>query len=158
MLGIQGNLMSFAMKLTLDKDEAHDLVQDTMLRALDNESKFAENTNFKGWMLTIMRNIFINNYRQTSRRNTTVDLSEELYHISNATDVSDITPDGAHTCKEISEIISRFPIEYRQPFSLHLAGYKYEEIASRLNVPIGTIKARIFTTRKRLRELLKDYR
>lgn len=97
-LGIQSNLMSFAMKLTLNKDEAYDLVQDTTLKALDNEEKFAEDTNFKGWMLTIMRNIFINNYRKTSRENTMVDATVELYHITNATDSSQSTPDGAHTC------------------------------------------------------------
>ncbi|MDE7508976.1 MAG: RNA polymerase sigma factor, partial [Muribaculaceae bacterium] len=68
-LGIQGNLMSFAMKLTLNREEAQDLVQDTTLKALNNESKYAEDTNFKGWMLTIMRNIFINNYRKASREN-----------------------------------------------------------------------------------------
>lgn len=70
LLGMQSNLLSFALKLTPNRDEAYDLVQDTTLKALSNEEKFAENTNFKGWMLTIMRNIFINNYRRTVRENT----------------------------------------------------------------------------------------
>lgn len=157
-LGIQSNLMSFAMKLTLNKDEAYDLVQDTTLKALDNEEKFAEDTNFKGWMLTIMRNIFINNYRKTSRENTMVDATVELYHITNATDSSQSTLDGAHTCNEISALIASFPADYREPFNMHIAGYKYEEIAEKLGMPLGTVKARIFNTRKKLRELLKDYR
>ena len=157
-LGIQSNLMSFAMKLTLNKDEAYDLVQDTTLKALDNEEKFAEDTNFKGWMLTIMRNIFINNYRKTSRENTMADATVELYHITNATDSSQSTPDGAHTCNEISALIASFPADYREPFNMHIAGYKYEEIAEKLGMPLGTVKARIFNTRKKLRELLKDYR
>ena len=157
-LGIQSNLMSFAMKLTLNKDEAYDLVQDTTLKALDNEEKFAEDTNFKGWMLTIMRNIFINNYRKTSRENTMVDATVELYHITNATDSSQSTPDGAHTCNEISALIASFPADYREPFNMHIAGYKYEEIAEVLSMPLGTVKSRIFFTRKRLREILKDYR
>ncbi len=157
-LGIQGNLMSFAMKLTLNKDEAQDLVQDTTLKALNNEEKFAENTNFKGWMLTIMRNIFINNYRKASRENTMVDTSVDLYHISNAPDTSMSTPDGAHACNEISALIAQFPADYREPFNMHVAGYKYEEIADELGMPLGTVKARIFHTRKKLRELLKDYR
>ncbi|MDE6448083.1 MAG: sigma-70 family RNA polymerase sigma factor [Muribaculaceae bacterium] len=123
-LGIQGNLMSFAMKLTLNKDEAHDLVQDTTLKALNNEDKFAEDTNFKGWMLTIMRNIFINNYRKSARENTMVDTSVDLYHISNATDNSQSTPDGAHTCNEISALIAQFPADYREPINMHIAGYK----------------------------------
>ncbi|MDE5957188.1 MAG: RNA polymerase sigma factor [Muribaculaceae bacterium] len=157
-LGIQGNLMSFAMKLTLNKDEAHDLVQDTTLKALNNEDKFAEDTNFKGWMLTIMRNIFINNYRKSARENTMVDTSVDLYHISNATDNSQSTPDGAHTCNEISALIAQFPADYREPFNMHIAGYKYEEIADKLGMPLGTVKARIFNTRKKLRALLIDYR
>lgn len=156
-LGIQGNLMSFAMKLTLDKDAAQDLVQDTTLKALNNEEKFAENTNFKGWMLTIMRNIFINNYRKSARENVSVDMSADLYHISNAVDDSNETPEGAHACNEISALIATFPEEYRNAFNLHIAGYKYEEIAEKLSMPLGTVKARIFNTRKKLRELLKDY-
>lgn len=157
-LGIQGNLMSFAMKLTLNKEEAHDLVQDTNLKALKNEEKFAENTNFKGWMLTIMRNIFINNYRKSARECTAVDMTVDLYHISNATDASCNTPDGAFAINEISEILKAFPKDYREAFNMHIAGYKYEEISEKLGMPLGTVKARIFNTRKQLRELLKDYR
>ena len=157
-LGIQSNLMSFAMKLTLDKEVAQDLVQETTLKALDNEEKYAENTNFKGWMLTIMRNIFINNYRKAARENTMVDTTTDLYHIANATDTSCSTPDGAIACTEISRILAGFPAESREAFNMHIAGYKYEEIAERLSMPLGTVKARIFNTRKKLRELLKDYR
>lgn len=157
-LGIQGNLMSFAMKLTLNKEEACDLVQDTTLKALDNEEKFAENTNFKGWMLTIMRNIFINNYRKASRENTMVDTSADLYHITNATDNSYHSPDGAYAVGEITSLLQTFPADYRDAFNMHIAGYKYEEISEKLGMPLGTVKARIFNTRKKLRELLNDYR
>lgn len=157
-LGMQSNLMSFAMKLTLDKEEAQDLVQDTTLKALNNEEKFVDNTNFKGWMLTIMRNIFINNYRKNTRENTMVDSSEDLYHLNLKQDSGFETPDGAYAVGEISTIISRFPADYREPFNLHVAGYKYEEISETLGMPLGTVKSRIFFTRKRLREILKDYR
>lgn len=157
-LGMQSNLLSFAMKLTLNRDEAQDLVQDTTLKALNNEEKFVDNTNFKGWMLTIMRNIFINNYRKTSRENTMVDSSEDLYHLNLKQDSGFETPDGAYAVGEISTIISGFPADYREPFNLHVAGYKYEEIAEKLDMPLGTVKSRIFFTRKRLREILKDYR
>ena len=157
-LGMQGNLLSFALKLTLDKDEAHDLVQDTTLKALRNEEKFVENTNFKGWMLTIMRNIFINNYRKSARENTRVDSSEELFHLNLSQDSGLETPDGAYACNEISTLIAKFPEEYREPFSMHVAGYKYEEISAKLNLPLGTVKSKIFFTRKKLREILSDYR
>ena len=157
-LGMQGNLLSFALKLTLNKEDARDLVQDTTLKALNNEEKYLENTNFKGWMLTIMRNIFINNYRKASRENTVVDSTEDCYHLNLSQDSGLESPDGAFTVNEISSIIATVPADYREPFSLHVAGYKYEEIAEKLSMPLGTVKSRIFFTRKRLREILKDYR
>lgn len=155
---MQGNLLSFALKLTLNRDEAQDLVQDTTLKALNNEEKFVDNTNFKGWMLTIMRNIFINNYRKTARENTLVDNSDDLFHLNLPQDSGLDTPDGAFAVNEITSIISQFPEDFRQPFSMHIAGYKYEEISEILSMPLGTVKSRIFFTRKRLREILKDYR
>lgn len=157
-LKMQPSLLNFALKLTLNKDEARDLVQETTLKALNSEEKFIDNTNFKGWILTIMRNIFINNYRKAVRENTVVDTSEDLYHLNLAQDSGFHTPDGAYAVSEISQIIGRFPDSYRKPFNMHVAGYKYEEIAERLSMPLGTVKSRIFQTRKRLRELLSDYR
>ena len=157
-LGMQANLNSFALKLTSDKDAAHDLVQDTTLKALNNEDKFVDNANLKGWMLTIMRNIFINNYRKTVRENTMVDSSKDLFHINLSQDSGIETPDGAYAVNEISAILAKFPADFREPFSLHVAGYKYEEIAEKLSMPLGTVKSRIFFTRKKMREILKDYR
>lgn len=156
-LGMQGNLLSFAMKLTLNREEAEDLVQDTTLKALDNESKFVENTNFKGWMLTIMRNIFINNYRKNYRNGTVLDTTEDLYQLNLSQDSGINTPEGALTVTEFAKILSDFPDDQRIPFSLHLAGYKYDEIAKKLKMPLGTVKSRIFFTRRQLRKILKDY-
>ncbi|MBD5227978.1 MAG: RNA polymerase sigma factor [Bacteroides sp.] len=157
-LGMQGNLLSFALKLTLNKEEAQDLVQDTTLKALRNEDKFVENSNFKGWMLTIMRNIFINNYRKSTRENTMVESADECERICMAQFSDNETPEGAYSMGEISDIIAAMPADYREPFSMHVAGYKYEEISEKLSMPLGTVKSRIFFTRKRLREILKDYR
>lgn len=157
-LNMQPNLLNFALKLTLDKDEARDLVQETTLKALNSEDKFVDNSNFKGWMLTIMRNIFINNYRKAVRENTVVDSSEDLYHLNLTRDSGLHTPDGAFAVNEISQIINTFPESYRQTFNMHVAGYKYEEIAQRLSMPLGTVKSRIFQTRKKLRQMLSDYR
>lgn len=156
-LGLQANLKSFALKLTMDKDAAHDLVQETTLKALNNEDKFVDNANLKGWMLTIMRNIFINNYRKNVRENTMVDNTTDLYHLSLSQDSGIETPDGAYAVNEISAILAKFPQDFREPFSLHVAGYKYEEIAEKLSMPLGTVKSRIFFTRKKMREILKDY-
>ena len=115
LLGMQGNLLSFAMKLTLNSDEAHDLVQDTTLKALNNEEKFVDNANFKGWMMTIMRNIFINNYRKSARENTIIDTSEDLYRLNVPQDSGMETSDNAYSVSEISSIIAGFPEGFRQP-------------------------------------------
>lgn len=155
---MQSSLMSFALKLTLDKEEAQDLVQDTTLKALDNEAKFVDGTNLGGWMTTIMRNIFINNYRKRSRESTYVDVSEDLYHLNLSQDSGVETSEGAYASGEISRILRSFPADYRNPFALRVAGYRYDEIADKLNMPLGTVKSRIFVTRQKLRELLKDYR
>lgn len=157
-VGMQGALLSFAMKLTLDRDEADDLVQDTMLKALNNESKFESGTNMKGWMMTIMRNIFINNYRQSVRKATVIDQTEDLYHLNICQDSGLTTPEGSYAVKEISMALNSFSEYYRIPFNMFVSGYKYNEIAKKLNLPLGTVKSRIFFARKRLREQLKDYR
>ena len=156
-IGMQNNLMNFAFKLTMDKDRASDLVQDTTLKALDSEAKFAENVNFKGWLSTIMRNIFINNYRRTVRESTVLDTSDSIFHVSDTRPAPE-TPDGIYAVSEISELIARIPADFSKPFQMHVAGYKYEEIAEILNLPLGTVKSRIFTTRTQLKALLKDYR
>ena len=155
---IQSNLMAFAMKLTLNKVEAQDLVQDTNLKALKNEAKFVDASNPRGWMLTIMRNIFINNYRRSTRENIVLDTSDDGYLLNLPQESGMSNPEGAFALGEITSIIEKFPEDYRQPFNLHVAGYKYEEIADKLRMPLGTVKSRIFTIRKQLREILKDYR
>ncbi len=82
LMSLQDNLLNFAYMLTSNRDNAYDLLQDTTLKALDNESKYVDNTNFKGWVFTIMRNIFINNYRRVVRSATVIDQTEDLYHLN----------------------------------------------------------------------------
>lgn len=157
LLGLQGNLLSFAYQLITNREEAQDLLQDTTLKALDNEDKYVDNVNFKGWIFTIMRNIFINNYRQTVRKATVIDQTKELYHLNVSQDSGIDTPDGSFAIKEISEAINSFSDDYRIPFSMHVAGYKYQEIAEKMQLPLGTVKSRIFFARQRLQGMLKDY-
>ena len=157
-LGLQGNLLSFAYQLTTNKDEARDLLQDTTLKALDNEEKYVDNTNFKGWIFTIMRNIFINNYRQTVRKATVIDQTEDLYHLNISQDSGFSSPEGSYAVKEINEALDSFSDDYRIPFNMYVAGYKYNEIADKMGLPLGTVKSRIFFARKRLREQLQDFR
>ena len=158
LLGLQKNLLNFAYILTANRDDAYDLLQDTTLKALDNQDKYVDNVNFKGWVFTIMRNIFINNYRRQVRSATVVDTTEDLYHLNLSQESGLSTPEGSFAAKEISEAIKNFSEEYRVPFSMYVAGYKYSEIADKMGLPLGTVKSRIFFARKRLQALLKDYR
>lgn len=158
LMALQGNLLNFAYMLTSNRDNAYDLLQDTTLKALDNESKYVDNTNFKGWVFTIMRNIFINNYRRTARSQTVVDQTEDLYHLNLSQDSGLETPEGSYGASEITSAINSFPDEYRIPFSMHVAGYKYNEIAEKMNLPLGTVKSRIFFARKKLQTQFADYR
>ncbi|MDE5881157.1 MAG: sigma-70 family RNA polymerase sigma factor [Muribaculaceae bacterium] len=158
LLGLQGNLLNFAYQLTTSKETAQDLVQDTTLKVLDNESKYVDNVNFKGWVFTIMRNIFINNYRRQVRSATVIDKSEDLYHLNLSQESGFSTPEGSFAAKEISSAIREFSDDYRVPFTMYVQGYKYSEIAEHMGLPLGTVKSRIFFARKRLQSVLKDYR
>lgn len=158
LMDLQNNMMNFALTLTTNREEAKDLLQETTLRALDNKEKYYENINFKGWVFTIMHNIFVNNYRRIVRTQTIIDQTDNLYHLNLSQDSGFDTPEGAYTLNEINKAINSFTNEYKVPFSMHVAGYKYEEIAQNLDLPIGTVKSRIFFARKRLQEMLKDYK
>lgn len=158
LMNLQGNMLNFAFMLTSNRDDAYDLLQDTTLKALDNEDKFADDTNFKGWVFTIMRNIFINNYRRGVRSATVIDTTDNLYHLNISQDSGLQSPEGSYAATEITEAIDELAEEYRVPFSMHVAGYKYSEIAEKIGLPLGTVKSRIFFARKKLQERFADYR
>ena len=158
LMSLQSNLLNFAYMLTSNRDDAYDLLQDTTLKALDNQEKYVDNTNFKGWVFTIMRNIFINNYRRNVRSATIIDQTEDLYHLNISQDSGISAPEGTYSVAEITKAINSFSDEYRIPFSMHVAGYKYNEIAEKMELPLGTIKSRIFFARKKLQTLFADYR
>lgn len=158
LVALQSNMRNFAFSLTLNRDDAEDLLQDTTLKVLDNQDKFKENINFKGWVLTIMKNIFINNYRKLVRNQTIFDRTDDLHYLNLPQNSGFETPDGSYYAGEIKSSINSFADEYRIPFTMHIQGFKYEEIARTMKLPIGTVKSRIFLARKRLQEELKDYK
>ncbi len=157
-MDLQANMLNFAYMLTSNRDDAYDLLQDTTLKALDNEDKYAENTNFKGWVFTIMRNIFINNYRRGVRTATIVDTTDNLYHLNLSQDSGIESPEGSYGAAEIAAAIGEFSDDYRIPFCMHVQGYKYAEIAEHMGLPLGTVKSRIFFARRKLQERFADYR
>lgn len=158
LIKIQSELLRFAHKLTTDAEEANDLLQETSLKALDNEDKYMPDTNFRGWVYTIMRNIFINNYRKVMRDQTFVDRTDNLYHLNLSQNTKFENSEQAYDLKEMRRVVNSLPREYRVPFAMHVSGFKYREIAEKLDLPIGTVKSRIFFTRQRLQSDLKDFR
>lgn len=158
LLSLQPELLNFAYKLTADHEEANDLLQETSLKALDNEDKYTDETNFKGWIYTIMRNIFINNYRKTLRDQTYVDTTDNQYFLNQGIDIEVDSTEVAYDLKEIRHIVNGLSKEYRVPFAMYVSGFKYREIADRLGLPLGTVKSRIYITRQKLQQDLKDFR
>ncbi len=156
LLGLQKNLKYFAYTLTSNYEDAQDLVQETYLKALTNREKFTANTNLKAWTFTIMKNTFINNYRQNVRNNTILDKTDDLYYLNLPKASSIGLPDADYSLKEINKTIGKISPEQRLPFEMYNKGYKYKEIAEKLDLSIGTVKSRIFFTRKKLMEALKD--
>lgn len=158
LLNVQTELLNFAYKLTSDREDANDLLQETSLKALDNEEKYTAETNFKGWIYTIMRNIFINNYRKTLRDQTYVDQTDNLFYLNQNIDIETDSTEGSYDLKEMRRIVNALPKEYRVPFAMYVSGFKYREIADKLNLLLGTIKSRIYFTRQKLQKELKDFR
>jgi RNA polymerase sigma factor (sigma-70 family) len=157
LIGMKSNLQKFAMSLTSDRERAHDLVQDTYLKAITYKDKFVDYTNLKAWVFTIMKNTFINNYRRNIKENTIIDGTQDLYYINQPGDKGFISPESSYSEREIQKAINSLGDEFRIPFRMHIDGYKYKEIADELGLKIGTVKSRIFFTRQKLMLMLKDY-
>ena len=155
LLSMEDSLRRFAHRLTMNNDEANDLVQDTFLKAFTYIEQFKNNTNLKAWAFTIMYNTFVNNCRRKAKQNTTFDRSENQFLINNRPD--QMTPDVSFSHSEICQKINLLAPEFRIPFQMHTCGYKYKEIADKLNLKIGTVKNRIYFSRKKLMVILKDY-
>lgn len=150
-------LQGFTRKFTNDRDESLDLVQDTILKALTYRDKFRDDTNLKGWLFTIMRNTFINNYRKNQRAKTTQDSSKDLYFLNIEDEHTFNRPQESMQFKEIWRNVNDIKEELIIPFKMHTTGYKYHEIAEHLNLPIGTVKNRIFHARKEIQKKLQGY-
>lgn len=150
-------LKPFAFTLTRDNETARDLMQETLYRALANKEKYNSGTNIKAWMYTIMRNIFINDYRKKARQQTIFDSTPNEFLLNhNQTAVAN-SAETSLTLKDIKASIHELPDIFKHPFVLYFEGYKYNEIASLLAEPLGTIKSRIHFARKLLKEQLNRY-
>ena len=156
-VGMISNLKPYALNLTKNIEDAQDLLQETMYRALTNGEKYVEGTNLKAWLFTIMKNIFINNYRRNSKRSTLIDTTDNMYFINAPNHVVFNQGDGNLVKEDLNRAISSLNDEYRVPFMMHFEGFKYQEIAEDLALPLGTVKSRIFFARKELKDQLTAY-
>ena len=147
-------LHSFAYNLTKNTEDAKDLYQETSFRALTNRDKFRPGTNFKAWLFTIMKNIFINNYRKKVRANTIMDSTDNDYYINSGNVVISNKAESNIMMDELTEMIDGMEDGIRIPFMMHYEGYKYQEIADELELPLGTVKSRIFFARKEMKDLI----
>lgn len=150
-------LKPFAVNLTRDTEAANDLYQETLYKALANQEKYNSGTNIKAWLFTIMRNIFINNYRRKAKQKTILDNTPNdfLINLKQAT-VSNAAESDLRV-REIQQAVHQLPEIFKTPFLLYFDGYKYNEIAEALNEPLGTIKSRIHFARKLLKEQISRY-
>jgi RNA polymerase sigma-70 factor (ECF subfamily) len=150
-------LKNFAYSLTLNSDEAQDLLQDTYLKALMYRDKFADASNLKAWLYTIMKNTFINSYRRSIKTRQIIQQTEDLSLVRALPGANMPGAESQINHKQIVNAIESLEDDYKIPFTRYNDGYKYKEIADELDLPIGTVKSRIFLARKRLMEILRDF-
>jgi RNA polymerase sigma-70 factor (ECF subfamily) len=151
-------LNSFAYKLTKNSEDAKDLYQETAFRAMSNRDKFRPGTNLKAWLFTIMKNIFINNYRKKVKANTIMDNTDNLYYINSGRNSIENAADSNILIRELKDMIELLDDSTRIPFMMHYQGFKYQEIADHLGLPLGTVKSRIFFARKDLKsQIARQY-
>ncbi len=150
-------LKPFAITLTRDSEQAKDLFQETLFRALANKDKYNIGTNLKAWLYTIMRNIFINDYRKKAKQNTILDRTANEFFINSSKAVTANDAIAALNMQEINKVINNLPEIFKTPFMLHYDGFKYDEIAAMLHEPLGTVKSRIHFARKLLKAQIDHY-
>ena len=150
-------LKNFAYSLTLNREEAKDLVQETFLKALKYRDKFADASNLKAWLYTIMKNTFINTYRRSIKTRQIISQTEDLSLVKPLNGSNSPDANSQINLKHITKAIDALEDEYKIPFTRYNDGFKYKEIADELELPIGTVKSRIFLARKRLMQELKEF-
>ena len=147
-------LHAFAYNLTKNIEDAKDLYQETAYRAITNQEKFRAGTNLKAWLFTIMKNIFINNYRKKAKANTIMDSTDNLYYINSGSTTINNTAESNIMMKELIKMIEELDDSIKIPFLMHYQGFKYQEIADQLDLTLGTVKSRIFFARKELKGVI----
>jgi RNA polymerase sigma-70 factor, ECF subfamily len=157
LVGNSNFLKGFALNFTHNSQDAEDLIQDTMVKALRYQNNFREGTNVKAWLYTIMRNIFINNYKRKKFQNTIVDTTENQFFLNSQGQLQENSVMSSINEKDILRRIDSLKPDFKVPFNMFLSGFHYNEIAEEMGIPMGTVKSRIFHARKKLSGQLVDF-
>lgn len=152
-LELQESLSRYAYNLTSNRDDAKDLVQETLYKALKYKDKFNQETNLKAWVFTIMKNTFINDYRRKVKRGSI--FSEDVHEFVISNKPAEYGPEADLGYRELTKVVNSLDPEFKIPFNMHVQGYKYQEIADELGLHLGTVKSRIHFSRQKLIEKLK---
>ena len=152
------SLRGYALHFTRDNEDANDLVQDTMLKAVTYRGRFREGTNLKGWLYTIMKNTFINNYRRLVKTSGLVSQADEISNAHLAHSATRNNGESKFVMDDINAAMAELSEDYYVPFSMYYEGYKYHEIAEHLDIPIGTVKTRIHVARRTMKKALQTYK
>jgi len=158
------SLYNFAYRLTLDEDDANDLVQETYMKAYRFFDSYEQGTNAKAWLFRILKNSFINDFRKKSKQPSKVDYNEvESFYNSDEVDEKITTDLRIDTVQdmigdEVATALNALAVDFRTIIILcDLEGFTYEEMAKILDIPIGTVRSRLHRARNLLKEKLKKY-
>jgi RNA polymerase sigma factor (sigma-70 family) len=159
------SMYNFAFRLTMDEDDANDLVQDTYLKAYRFITSFSKGTNSKAWLFRILKNSFINDYRKRSKEPSKVDYQEveTTYNSEDAAETSQTVDLRAESVQdligdEVANALNALPVDFRTVIILcDIEGFTYEEMAKILDIPIGTVRSRLHRARNLLKDKLRSY-
>ncbi|RZK19500.1 MAG: sigma-70 family RNA polymerase sigma factor [Pedobacter sp.] len=152
------HLMSHALKFTRDEDDAKDLLQETLIKGLRFANSFDKGTNLRGWLYVIMKNTYINDFKRATKRKAVVTVEDEITSGQLAISATKNTGESTFAMEDINKALASIKDEYSIPFKKYFEGYKYDEIAAELNLPIGTVKTHIHQARQGLKKYLRMYR
>ncbi|SDH26455.1 RNA polymerase sigma-70 factor, ECF subfamily [Pedobacter terrae] len=152
------SLLAQALKLTADEDDAKDLVQDTLIRAVGSCSNFSEGTNMRGWLYVIMKNTFYNSCCKQKRRTAIWESDDCLYDQKLMNSPVNNLSETKMVLEDIQKAMNTLRADYRTAFQRYFEGYSYDEIALELNIPLGTVKTYIYQARQSLKKYLRIYR
>lgn len=156
LLSLRQQLYYFALGLTKDRDDALDLLQESLLRAITFREMFRDSTNFKAWVFTIVKNTFINGHRRNTRKRQLMQSVERERGAVTMARTS-ASSESLIVSDELQRSLSQLDETFRKPFLMHHEGFKYHEIAEQMQIPVGTVKSRIHQARQRLQAMLNDF-